>query len=81
MADDPVKLVERLRGSATWGALAPGDRFDLTGEGRQKLRPKGTPGGRILGDSGDCWKVRFDGTTPSRVIHKAYIRAPKETDR
>lgn len=55
--------------------LATGDRFELTDEARPKVRPRGQPSGVIVADQGDCWKVRFDGNSFTRVVLKAFIRA------
>lgn len=57
--------------------LAAGDRFELTFDAGPKLRPRSTRSGRILEDRGEFWKVRFDRTTESRVICKAFIQAER----
>lgn len=54
--------------------LAAGDRFELTPTMRPKLRPCGPACGVILADADDCWKVRFDGQSFSRVVCKRFIR-------
>lgn len=59
-------------------ALAIGDRFELTEEARPKLRPKGPPVGEIVNDCGDCWRVRFDGNSFSRVILKEFIQPERD---
>lgn len=54
--------------------LKPGDRFALTPTGRNAARPKGSQAGVIVSDRGDCWEVRYDGTTSTRWLFKSYAR-------
>lgn len=55
-------------------ALEPGARVELKPAVVPIVRPRGKPTGEVVGEQGDCWKVRFDGTRTTRRIFKPYCQ-------